>query len=838
MKVREPADEVVMPALERPTLPSYILSESELAMGASLGNSAIWINTKGTGAIERVFNARVGESLFGSVSIRYGLMSQSIETKDPWGSRGAQETPSIALQPDSPGSVELHPAYQLRRFSIQGTVRVSETTFVPLQDTSAQQGDPPVAYVRVSLVNVGTAAHTLRVTGFARLRGSLEADVRARYDSNIGALVAFNPSRARATRCFGLTQPPTRFATTTDFGRVYDRRHLQPLPNDTSAEGDILGALQLDVVLSPGGSTTFSFLCGAFDEHEGAAVTTYRGLPTADKALATTIAHLDDILRVGEVLTPDRDINEGALWSKVNMRRVMARYPGGRAFTNEPGVSSNVVGRDVAWFVYGNDHFLPDFSRALLEKFAEVQYASGKIPEYYNAIDDRPEDNGLNINDDTPLFILAVNHHVRATGDLAWLRAIYPSVARAARYVISQIDDRGLVFCTARDKRGNVWAIASWRNVISGYTLNGAVTEINAECAAALRAASHLAENLGDDSSDADDFAGASRLIGRAMDEHLLNPQNGLYYLNIDADGQIHTDVTGDQVFPVMFRVCDEDTGFRIISRLNAPDFWTPGGLRTISQHDPLYDPSGNIGLLGGVWPGLTWWYAFAASRYHPEFMVRALRASFKHYADDPKKNNTVPGQFGEYFDGESLINRGMRLSPWEPPRFLWAAVEGVCGVMLSTGPPRIKPLVPATWKWLALKRLPYHGMEITFFATREDGTLRISATVDIESDFPKEVYDTDVSPAVRVFSDDAAVVALKRPDEISILVGNLAAHTITAPLDISALLDARTAYNVCIYDSERDGWQPGEINAAEDIGAVALSIEMGGYRLISLRPH
>jgi tetratricopeptide (TPR) repeat protein len=81
-------------------------------------------------------------------------------------------------------------------------------------------------------------------------------------------------------------------------------------------------------------------------------------------------------------------------------------------------------------------------------------------------------------------------------------------------------------------------------------------------------------------------------------------------------------------------------------------------------------------------------------------------------------------------------------------------------------------------------------------------------------------------------------VVALQRPDEISILVGNLAEHTITAPLDISTLLDARTMYDVCIYDSELDGWQPGEINRAEDIGTVALSIEMGGYRLISLRPR
>ena len=587
--------------------------------------------------------------------------------------------------------------------------------------------------------------------------------------------------------------------------------------------------------MNPRASLSFA---AAFDASEVAAVAAYRALPAPQEALAATIAHLEDILRAGEVVTPDRHINDGALWSKVNMRRVMSSYASGRAFTNEPGVSSNVVGRDAAWFVYGNDHFLPDFSRALLDRFAQVQYADGKIPEYYNAIDGTIEDDGLNINDDTPLFVLAVNHHFRATGDLAWLRSIYPSVARASRYIMSQVDERGLVFCTARDARGNVWAIASWRNVIAGYTLNGAVTEINAECAAALRAAGHLADNLATDSSDSAEFTRASQRIARAMDEHLINPENGLYYLNIDVDGQIHTDVTGDQIFPVMFRVCDEDTGFRIISRLGARDFWTPGGLRTISQNDPLYDPSGNIGLLGGVWPGLTWWYAFAAARYHPEFMVHALRVSFGHYAADPKKNNTLPGQFGEYFDGESLINRGMRLSPWEPPRFLWAAVEGVCGVMLTTDRPRIKPLVPPTWKWLALKRLPYHGREITYFATREAGTFRISATADVESEFPTDLYETDVTPDVQVFSGDAAVVALARQDEIVVLVGSLTSQTMTVALNISLLLDARAMYEVCIYDSERDAWQPGQLNSAYDAGKVALSVETGGYRLISLRPR
>ena len=40
----------------------------------------------------------------------------------------------------------------------------------------------------VELKNAGTATHSLRITGFARLRGTLNADVQARYDASIAGI--------------------------------------------------------------------------------------------------------------------------------------------------------------------------------------------------------------------------------------------------------------------------------------------------------------------------------------------------------------------------------------------------------------------------------------------------------------------------------------------------------------------------------------------------------------------------------------------------------------------------------------------------------------------------
>jgi hypothetical protein len=814
-------------------MPSYTLAETDLEMGPSLGNSAIWLNTKCTGAIERIFSIERGKNLIGSVSLRYGGSGGSLGIEPDMQAHASPLDRYIGLDRDGPAEVELHPVYQRRQFSLGGAIAVSETLFVPL---GAGMNDAPVAYVSVDVRCTDSVPHDLRVMCHARLQGGPGENIEARYEPSLRALVAHDTHDPDAVRIFGLDVEPTGFGTTSDFGSVCDRSHVHEAANDTRAHGDVLGELQLDICVRPDEPVTFCVVTGVYAHGERAAISAHAKAGDWKSVLAATTSYMEDLLDRARVITPDQSINRGAVWSKVNMRRVMGAYPQGYAFTNEPGISSNVVMRDVAWFVFGCDHFMPEFSRALLDTFASLQYADGKLAEYYNGIDGSTNDYGLNINDDTPLFILAANHHFRATGDLAWLKKTYAAIDRAARLIISQMDERNLVVCTANDPRGNVWAIAGWRNVIPNYRINGAVTEINAECAAALRAAGHMAQNVGRSNSEAEELFAAGERVRSAMDLHLRNPENGLYYLNIDVDGVIHTDVTGDEVFPVMLRVCDEETGYRIISRLNSTDFWTEAGLRTASRNDPLYDPSANSGLIGGVWPGLTWWYAFAAARHHPEYMVKALRSSFEHYASNPKMNNTVPGQFSEWFDGESLINRGMRLSPWEPPRFLWAAIEGVCGLMVTTAEPRINPLVPRGWRWVGVRRLRYHGADISYFATRQAGTFYVCATGSVDTTSGYEHFDEDISDDIAAFSEAAAVIAFKGGDKFVVLVGNVSEQTATIPLNLSKILDPAATYASKIYVSERETWEDFEPRAGATLATLAIIVELYGYRLIELR--
>lgn len=815
--------------------PSYIIPDDRVAAGASLGNSGLWVNIKATGAVERVFATSLGQCLIGSIVIQYsGAGGQLVRHADHSSPTGA-EPGFVPLRAESPGEFELSPAAQRHHFILAGSLKVTETVFVPLGAIDDERGDAPLLYQMVSLKNETSVTSTIRITAFARLRGDTPPDVDAFYDESIDAIIASNESDRGLVRVFGCTAKGFRYCSSCDFGSAYDQSISKTLDGDMTDTGDILGCLQLDVKLKSGAETRFAFVAGTYATRE-AAIDGYRRRKDPEAVLRDTESHLRDVLQSSEVLTPDRQLNLGAIWSKVNMRRVMARYPTGLGFTNEPGVSSNVVARDAAWFAYGCDHLMPAFSRALIERFARRQYPDGKIPEYYDARTDRREDYGLNVNDDTPLFVMAVNHHYRSSGDAEWLRGVLPSVERSADFIMSQMDDRDLVVCTSKDPRGNVWATAGWRNVIPGYSINGAVTEINALCAAALRSAAHLVENAGGSSKRADELRDGSQRVRNAMERHLRNPENGLYYLNIDVDGIKHSDVTGDELFPVMCRVCDDETAYRIISRLNAPDFWTSAGLRTVSRDDPLYAPSAYVGLLGGVWPGLTWWYAFAAARYHPEFMVRALRSSFEHYASEPAAYNTVPGEFGEWFDGETLVNRGTRLSPWEPPRFLWAAIEGVCGFSVRPGMPSIKPLIPRSWRWAGIRRLPYHGSEISYFAVRQQDLMHVYASAEVESECEPHFYSEDVTDRIVVMSTSAATIALRRDGEIVIMVGNVGSQTTTAPVDLSGVIDSAASYELRMYNSEREEWVDGTTLAGSEISSIAVPVEMHGYRLIELK--
>ena len=324
------------------------------------------------------------------------------------------------------------------------------------------------------------------------------------------------------------------------------------------------------------------------------------------------------------------------------------------------------------------------------------------------------------------------------------------------------------------------------------------------------------------------------------MDAHLINPANGLYYLNIDADGIVHTDVTGDEVFPVIFRACSEETGFLIIRRLYYPDFWTTAGLRTCSADDPLYDPSRNYGLQGGVWPGLSWWYAFAAARYHPEIMVRALTASFEHYAADPKHQQHRAGPV------QRVVRRRQPGQSGHAALALGAAALPLGGgggrlrggAAAGTGQDRAAGARGVALGGTAEPPIPRRLAELCRYAGGDRGgkgrSFRIYATAAVLTEGEMEVFAEDVSDLASVDSPDVCHLALRRPGRTILFLGHSGSTTSIVGLRLDALLAAEQTYAVRLYDSEAYTWHPPTPVRGADLAACTLTIDSQGFRILS----
>jgi len=797
----------------------YTVPDNELAVGSTLGGPTACAIIKGTGAIEKVYSIEMGETVFGTLVLHH------------W-----DERTGMHLAPLTDGIFTIHPEHQERAFTLANQVAVHEDIFVlsgqPHPDGAV---DPPAVYYTVDLRNEGADDAPIATYAFCQLRGDTAHDVAAAYDKRLGALLAWNRSNPDLVRVFGCSEKPTSFETTVDYGRTVGATCPGLLADTTDApSGEILGALHLSHTLKPGERVSFAYLLSFSGDGRHGATAAYRACPPADEALARTMAYYHDVLGRSVVMTPNVQVNRGVLWAKANMLRVMLKAPTGWCFVNDPSRSNNSVGRDTAWFGFGCDYLAPEFARASLLAYVRNQEESGLIVEYYDIRTGKTADYGLNINDNTPLLILALWHHYNATGDEDFLRTVYPAAVKAARYILSQRNAQGLVWCTATGTSD--WGIIGWRNVIKNYRLSGATTEVNAECYAALHTISHMARVL-EQHDESATFAQEAAALKEAINTHLFNPANGLYYLNIDIDGTPRSDVTSDLVFPVMFGVASEETAARIISRLSSPDFWTAAGIRTTPRDAPNYSPgpAPAYGLMGGVWVAATFWYAVAAARFSPAFMAHALSTSFQNYARDPRQNSTVPGQFSEWLHGETLVNEGMMLSPWFPPRYLWAAIEGAAGLDLTSGVPRIEPRLAPDWTWMGVQNVPYQGRSLTWLAVRTPD-LRLYTTEHFQESAPYVAYEDDITAHVHAAGAAAVTLGLRQGENLLLFVGNTDDRTIATALRVTDAVELSGAYRLRVYDSLLGHWAAqGLVPAAKLRQGLTMQIEQQGFWLLEL---
>jgi hypothetical protein len=323
-----------------------------------------------------------------------------------------------------------------------------------------------------------------------------------------------------------------------------------------------------------------------------------------------------------------------------------------------------------------------------------------------------------------------------------------------------------------------------------------------------------------------------------SINEHLIDPATGLYVLNIDVDGNVSTQATCDMIFPLIFGVADAATAEMITARLAEDDFMTDAGIRVLPSENPRYDPSFESGCMGGVWQGVTWWYAMSSTQSDPGMMAQSLRKAYSHYVMDPKAYNTVPGQFSEWSDGQTLVNRGMRLSPWDSPRFLWAAVEGLAGIKISRNGITLDPKIPAEWLWLRVNNVVYRDGELSYFLARLRDGLHVYTSNHFTSDLDVHTYDENLHDAAHAITTGICTSTFRSKGEVLICLGSNRALPALGPFLTHRALSSVTRYQVLSLNSFQEHWEDLGVMAGSDIQRIVVRISGLGYALYRFIEH
>ncbi len=500
-----------------------------------------------------------------------------------------------------------------------------------------------------------------------------------------------------------------------------------------------------------------------------------------------------DLMLHGRVVTASPELNRALLWAHTNLQRAVFDYPAGFGASNNV-VTDYLVCRDTAWIAMGAVYGEPDWAKELLRTFRRHQRDSGMLVEYVRGVSGAEETYGLAVLDNTPLFLIAVDHVVRVTGDHVFAAEMYPTVRAAAEYLagLSARDPRGLV----AERAGGTanWGIMGWRNVIPGYVLDGAVTEINAQSIAALQAAARVASILRK-SADADRWTGAWSGLDQAMRAHLRSTQPWGWLRNVDGHGRRVDRLTGDLVFALLFAPTQgvDDGALAAGCRGLAGPF----GIRTIPTQDPEYHPTDGFGLLGGFWPDLTlWWSKALVDRGQCESAWN-LFSTVRDLPEAGSRRNAVPGQFPEWFCGASGVNRGMYLSPWVAPKVLWLWMDGFLGLRVEGADLRVQPRLPRAVPWCVWRGVAAVGRRLDIWADAIRQVTYTSVGVRV-AEGGHVVLGRDVGAELDLCWDspDVMVGAYADPEDsgVHLLVGNSA----SASRSVGIRLAGRTIQLAC----------------------------------------
>jgi len=351
----------------------------------------------------------------------------------------------------------------------------------------------------------------------------------------------------------------------------------------------------------------------------------------------------------------------------------------------------------------------------------------GEVPfgRYYGSVDS------------TPLFVLLAGRYYDRTGDLATIRALWPHIDAALRWIDNYGDMDGDGFIEYARSRDTGLIHQGWKDShdaifhADGSPADGpiALCEVQGYVYAARHHAAELALALGD-KRRAKALQRQAEALHVAFERQFWNEEIGAYVLALDAHKQQCAVVSSNAGQCLMSGIATPAHAQRVADTMMAPTMFTGWGIRTIRAGESRYNPMSYHN--GSVWPHDTALVAAGLARYgfkdHVERLVSALFDA---------SMNLELYRLPELFCGfERRTGEGPTKYPIACAPQAWASaaayqmIKSVLGLEVDGVRRRVifrQPRLPESLDWLRLTNLTVGGAELDLLCERRGSDVGIS---------------------------------------------------------------------------------------------------------------
>ena len=292
-------------------------------------------------------------------------------------------------------------------------------------------------------------------------------------------------------------------------------------------------------------------------------------------------------VRTLNLITPDIEFNNLFKWAKVGTEalRVSSASVGSGIFAGygptspeerRSPLSNAFGGNDTLWAsmaadAYGDSSLSADTLRLL----ARFQAIDGRIPSAVSLAWQLRYDDAAA----TPMFLIAVDNHVRAWGSRGFLEGIWPTVSRAVEYG----------FAADRDNDGLIDSLSDADRWYAGRDIRTTI-HLAALWGAALDAVEHLATAMNDP-----ELAGRCRdqavIVRQSLNEQFWNPAGRDFHFAVLSDGRFADARSVLSAVPMVFNLLDTGIANAPLDSFGADELTVDWGV-ALASTEPADVPS------------------------------------------------------------------------------------------------------------------------------------------------------------------------------------------------------------------------------------------------------